>query len=76
MISNCESYLELLFDVEYEVTGKYIPATRDDPAEYPEITIISVMLGNTDVTVELESKVMDVLQVDCEADAIDKGLVE
>lgn len=37
------------FSVEYNVT-KYRPATLEEPAEYPEIQIYSVLLEGNEVT--------------------------
>jgi len=31
-----------LYSVEYNISGKFYPATREDPAEYPELEIISI----------------------------------
>jgi len=33
-----------LYAVEYKISGKYYPATREDPAEHPEIEIISIKI--------------------------------
>lgn len=49
-------HIELLNDineincfVEYKVIGKYLPMTWDEPAEFPEIEIISIAINNADL---------------------------
>ena len=37
-----DDFETLEVDVEYDATGKYYPETRDEPAEYPEIEVITV----------------------------------
>ena len=32
-------YLEVDIKVDYEICGRYFPATRDEPAEYPEVYV-------------------------------------
>ena len=32
-------------EVGYDLEGSYLPATRDDPAEYPTVSIVSVDFG-------------------------------
>ena len=40
--------------VEYEVSGKYYPATREQPEEFPEIEIIAIWYNGIDVLELLE----------------------
>ena len=36
-------------DVTYNVTGRYIPATQIEPAEYPDYEIVTAEVGGEDV---------------------------
>ncbi len=38
------TYVELHYEVEYNIFGKNLPATRTDPEEYAELEIIEVTL--------------------------------
>jgi hypothetical protein len=42
--TNIEETLELSWEVYFSVLGKYIPATRYEPEEYPEVEITHVNL--------------------------------
>ena len=35
------SSLGIEFDVTYKIVGRYYPATQEEPAEYPQVVIIS-----------------------------------
>ena len=35
---------QLELDIDYKVYGKYLPATRTDPEEFPEIEILEVLI--------------------------------
>lgn len=30
------------FEISYQITGSYHPATMEDPAEYPEVEVIAI----------------------------------
>ena len=50
---NAPSFVEFeigdhLYAVEYSISGKFYPATREDPAEYPELEIISIKVLDDD----------------------------
>ena len=45
-------------EVEYEVSGDYYPATRYQPAEYPEVEITAIYYKDVDV--------LDLLEFDLE----------
>lgn len=36
---------------EFQIHGKYMPATRIDPAEYPELELLSVKVVYSDVDI-------------------------
>ena len=40
---NCDLQLEVIYAVE----GRYYPATRETPAEHPELVIISAVIEGT-----------------------------
>ena len=40
---NCDVQLEVTYDLE----GRYYPATRETPAEHPELVIISAVIEGT-----------------------------
>lgn len=42
--TNLEETLELTWEVYFSVLGKYIPASRTDPEEFPEIEISHINL--------------------------------
>ena len=42
------SYYEVTFGVEFEVNGKYLPATLTEPEEYSELTINSLWIVQID----------------------------
>lgn len=42
-------YLGVKLDVQYKINGRYIPATLEDPAEYPEVDIQGVLVGDIDI---------------------------
>jgi len=48
--SSFESFeiADQVYAVEYSVSGKFYPATREDPAEYPELEIISIKVLDDD----------------------------
>jgi len=58
--------LEEEFEIEYSVNGKHIPATRLDPAEYPEIEITSVKVFGVEVMQGMPQKTLDKLQQEVE----------
>ena len=45
--------------IEAEISGKYIPATHWQPAEYPTVDAVKVMFGEIDVTSQISNKEMD-----------------
>jgi hypothetical protein len=53
-----------------------MPATRRDPAEYPELEVTSVKLGNTEVMHELSAGDMDIINDHCWDEAQDALLDE
>lgn len=48
----------LAFDVDYEWHGKYMRATRESPAEYPELEIHSAVLIEFDERVPTKQEIM------------------
>ena len=55
--------------VYYQVHGKYMPATMNDPEEFPEIEIIKVVLfGQHDILGDLDDGDMEWLQDEAEGD--------
>ena len=58
-------YYDVNIEVEYSVSGKYVPQTYDHPAEYPEVELLSVKDLETDEEL-LNSLSQDDLQRLCE----------
>ena len=48
--------------IEAEISGKYIPATHWQPAEYPTVDAIKVMFGEIDVTSEISNTEMEKIE--------------
>jgi len=46
-------YLELEVQPHYHIYGEHRPATRDDPAEEPEIDLYKVTIGDIDISSQL-----------------------
>jgi hypothetical protein len=54
-------YLGVELVINFTVDGKYYPATREQPAEYPEITIEKVFAEDTDImSILLETQMDDI----------------
>lgn len=39
-------------DIEYVVSGKYMPATRYDPEEYPEVEIYNICVSDSKIDIQ------------------------
>lgn len=52
---------EVAIRVEFGIHGRYIPATRVDPEEHPELEVESATRGDTGEDVELTDDEMDLL---------------
>jgi len=49
-------YLELEVQPHYHIYGEHRPATRDDPAEEPEIDLYKVTIGDIDISSQLSKE--------------------
>jgi hypothetical protein len=58
-------------DITYDSFGRYVPETRDDPAEFPEITIISIDIEGRPVAAAHLDTWLEVLPI---YDALEKHL--
>lgn len=58
-------YLEFGLDIEYNISGKEMPATQRDPAESPELEVTSVKLGNTEIMHEMCATDMQIITDQC-----------
>lgn len=52
-------YLGVKLVINYKVIGKYYPATREEPEEFPDYEICKVFVEDTDITPMLLDVQMD-----------------
>ena len=76
MSNDIERYLSLPLNVEYEVSGKYMTATQQDPAEGPELEILSVKFGDTEILHELGADDRRILEDECWEAGIDDFVIK
>lgn len=54
-------YLGVELSIKYSIDGKYIPATREYPEEFPEINILDILAGDVSIIdILLETQIEDI----------------
>jgi len=59
-------YYNVLLNVDYDMNGTYYPETRYNPAEYPDLIVNGIYVGDSNIDIQnilYESQIEDIIEL-------------
>jgi len=59
-------YYNVLLNVDYDMNGTYYPETRYNPAEYPDLIVNGIYVGDSNIDIQnilYESQIDDIIEL-------------
>jgi hypothetical protein len=60
------NYFKVHLSVDYDINGTYYPETRFEPAEYPDVIINGIYVGDSNIDIQnmlLETQIDDIISL-------------
>jgi hypothetical protein len=60
------SYYKVHLNVDYDMNGTYYPETRYNPAEYPDLIVNGIYVGDSNIDIQnilLESQIEEIVEL-------------
>jgi hypothetical protein len=59
-------YYNVLLNVDYDMNGTYYPETRYNPAEYPDLIVNGIYVGDSNIDIQnilYDSQIDDIIEL-------------